>query len=72
MGSAVEGVIKCRLLSGPDTVLDLGVNTAAYRTVRADGTYLLDIAAGFRWRGRCFFSAGLNSALSMRGLSADC
>ena len=49
----VEGVIECRLLTGPDTVLHLGIDAAAHRAVGADGALHLD-----RHLGRHGFGLG--------------
>ena len=41
VGAAIEGVIKGRLLPGPDTILNLGNYAAAYLTVSTDRLDLL-------------------------------
>ena len=49
----VEGVIKGRLLTGPDAVLHLGINAATHRAVGTDGALHLD-----RHPGRHSFGLG--------------
>ena len=42
----VEGVIEGRLLTGPDAVLNLGIDAAAHRAVGTDGALHFDRHVG--------------------------